>query len=418
MKQFVFFIVTILSLNSLYSQDLRDPGTNNTTSFTTILSDYGPRNFTGQGTASVFHPGIDYNIVQPSYAYEIEGGTLTLFGSLNNDLAFIVVGNWKYQHILVGRTSDYHWELREDFDNEGPVIFIRSGVKGVNLTTNSIYISSSRTVTSIKDPETNQTLIGETFIPQGTSIFIPRPSGYNGYALGNHLHLQRNANSNLNPLEFVVHQDAAVANITVTPAFKRINNGTATPFTDGIIYGNPVIIEADVNSQTDKDFDNLAISTSKDNGVTFQNLNTWHYTGAQRIQANQVVRLNTVQAINNAVTQGVYPVLDLVSREFFKYRWNTQQLKAGETVISSSSVAYPDGQYIVRHIAEDVTHHQTTEDNTVTLDNFRPYIRKVEIRRNTANGDELYTGEWRWSGTALTLSQQSPRSATENDDIW
>gem|GEM_PF-1761017 len=89
----------------------------------------------------------------------------------------------------------------------------------------------------------------------------------------------------------------------------------------------------------------------------------------------------------------------------------------------NGNAQYPDGTYQIIIRVSDVSFasnpmHTAERTVNVLFDNCRPFIQRIEIRKNTANGDLVYTGEWTWNGAALTLTQQDYSKATENDDIW
>ncbi|MFN7493688.1 MAG: PKD domain-containing protein [Cyclobacteriaceae bacterium] len=84
---------------------------------------------------------------------------------------------------------------------------------------------------------------------------------------------------------------------------------------------------------------------------------------------------------------------------------------------------YPDGKYLVRIRAKDITNFEgnveaTIRDVPVIIDNFRPYTKEVIIRKGDALGRLVYRGTWKWNGTALQLTQQTFDAAGPADKVW
>lgn len=84
-----------------------------------------------------------------------------------------------------------------------------------------------------------------------------------------------------------------------------------------------------------------------------------------------------------------------------------------------------DDLYQVTFNAFDVDYNgnpNNTASNPVVrnilIDNFRPYIKKVEIRKNNVNGSIIYSGDWNWVGSGLALNQNNSGSINSTDNIY
>ncbi len=115
--------------------------------------------------------------------------------------------------------------------------------------------------------------------------------------------------------------------------------------------------------------------------------------------------------------EGVYPIGPQVhSRDIFKYHWNSQ-----ETETASNNVLnfkYPDGLYEITATALDLTSKQGSNNAEFLVDNLRPFVKKVEIRKGSATGTLAYKGEWAWNGTSLEFSSQKFVTLYNNDDLF
>jgi PKD repeat protein len=403
----------------LFSQPtLPDPIVGTSPPYTVVSSAYGPRNTNG----TIFHLGIDYPLGKGGRANAIKSDDIILF-SMDNSLGYVIVGNWKYQHILVGEYTDngitYHnWELVADGVEN--YIFIRtgSGIVASNYTTIHAYSNTANSNTIVTDPWTKTKITIEKYVSQGDQIFASN---------NNHLDLRRSPSNDQNPFSDVLHQDATTNNITIIPSFKKFTiANNATDFTTGpitsSIYGNAIIVQAEVNATVDKDLDNLQILYSIDNGVTYNDLHSYYYTGtnhnvheADVIQPNSTIPIADYQKYT---TGGIYPQYDVFGHLFFKYIWNSLEFKTGST--NPYNGKYPDGNYKIKMLAHDVTNHVATNITDKIIDNYRPYIRKIEIYKSTFGGVKIYSGEWIWDETVkkLVFSSQNTNTITDKDDIY
>jgi PKD repeat protein len=83
---------------------------------------------------------------------------------------------------------------------------------------------------------------------------------------------------------------------------------------------------------------------------------------------------------------------------------------------------YPDGQYNVVLLARDVdydnTFNQTVSNNPVVIDNFRPIVSRVEIRKESGNGQLIYLGQWVWNAGVLNFTNPTNISGYNPSKIW
>ena len=83
----------------------------------------------------------------------------------------------------------------------------------------------------------------------------------------------------------------------------------------------------------------------------------------------------------------------------------------------NSEVLYSDGVHTLRFETEDAAGN-TDDENTsidVIVDNFRPYIKKVEVRNS--NDEVVYIGNWEWNETALEFNTQNGVALSEQETV-
>lgn len=385
MKRYgIILILNILSIFQLYSQALLpDPGSQ------TIISDFGPRNSIG----TRFHQGIDYPTALNTYRTAVEAGTIRGFGSKTQNGAMMSFGNWGYRHMQCNSTADRHWEFWTNPQNGIEYLIRRADGPNNTHTTIAIYAVAPSAVANVRDPFTGNTVAVTTQFNQGDICFAAGPYD----ASAPHLHLETRAQTE-NPLSRVTHIDTQ--NPIVNVRFFYPENGHAVQFptnNNNTLYGNSVVITADVNVINDKDL-NVVEYFNRRNSTgnnTFTSLNRWQYTGGS-LNGNNVIVLNSEAAIlrdlQNPIHGVVYPFGQTASRDYFKYGWQIQErLGTGEP-------RYPDGRYIVRVSGIDITGHRTDQDNNVIIDNNRPYVKHLVIMQGSST---LYAGDWVVSNNSL-----------------
>ena len=83
---------------------------------------------------------------------------------------------------------------------------------------------------------------------------------------------------------------------------------------------------------------------------------------------------------------------------------------------------YGDGKYHLYVKATTVTgvNHISSQftPTEIILDNFRPHIKRVEIKVGSSLGAPVYNGLWNWNGTNLILSQNTLSFPSTTDNLW
>lgn len=416
----LFFLVVFLITTTIKAQftDLPNP-INQTTTGAPIASDYGPRNY-GVNLYD-FHPGIDYTSAAHQINYLVQTGTISIIHLVpQNSVANIVIGSWKYQHVQP--TTFGNWYVYPDYGGEDACDLVITKQNGVIV---SVYGSTECQQTTYKDGSTTYPIkksienTSELNLMTGDVLTSP------------HLHLQYNVGRH-NPYEFIGYANSAATNLnnyTITNKFKYIDaSNLAQDFSSNAIYSNPIILQSYIDYSAAKDLNEVIFQISSDNS-TFSPLKNWKFNGTDAnvfydgtpsppggfIKGLNSTNLNDYEQDSR---EGIFPFLNVVSRDFYKYRLNSQTLSTGSTVLSPKSVAYPDGQYIFRFIERNCRNIEAHQDIVKIIDNFRPYIEKVEVRKGSNTGDLVYEGHWTWNGTALSFSSQTPASITDADDVY
>jgi PKD repeat protein len=85
----------------------------------------------------------------------------------------------------------------------------------------------------------------------------------------------------------------------------------------------------------------------------------------------------------------------------------------------NSDARYTDGEYdyYVRLTTADNQSHNSNFE-TLILDNFRPYVKEVVIRKENESGAMIYRGFWDWNGTQLNLFKEDYNAAGPSDNVW
>ncbi|MGC3946371.1 MAG: PKD domain-containing protein [Chryseolinea sp.] len=85
----------------------------------------------------------------------------------------------------------------------------------------------------------------------------------------------------------------------------------------------------------------------------------------------------------------------------------------------SSDARYPDGEY--NYFARVTTADNQVHDSqtqTLTLDNFKPYVQEVIVRKVNQSGPLVYRGFWSWNGSQLTLFKEKHADVNPVENIW
>jgi len=118
--------------------------------------------------------------------------------------------------------------------------------------------------------------------------------------------------------------------------------------------------------------------------------------------------------------------------------WNSR-LRAGQTETwaitnrpaaldarINSEAAYSDGKYTFRFNAYDVDYNNDPNlsaqqrEVKVVIDNFRPYIKEIIVRRNGELGGLSYHGSWKWDASSgvIFLNEITQDDIAPGENIW
>ncbi len=371
-------ILCLLSLTALSAQPtLPDPGGMTDEPFTEISgSDYGPRNFDKRTDRdSNPHKGIDYKIRDNIKGRAVEGGAVTnvQIDKKNPTASYISIGGvWSYIHIATNTLGcQIYAPGTAGVDEQGDpmpasnVVVLREEKNGVWRTTTVLGAE----VGSFKDPKTPDVKSVTTYVSSRSWVFLAHPNQQ-------HLHLQYRQGAE-NPLKYVLHSDSNTPVAVLWPKFKRIGlDGQASDFSDDIIFNTfqSLILQAGVDVTGDKDLDKVEISYLMEGDFSSATLNGWAYepaTTSGSIKSTWApagkIHISSMVPIASASEEGVYPAKNVVSLDFFKYKWDTRALNAPATGFLSaplnSMAKYPDGRYMIQMGAIDITGHTVSTDS-------------------------------------------------------
>ncbi len=393
----LFLFVLYFQING-YSQALQNPINRTNNALTGITSDFGPRFLDVDGTR--FHFGLDYGLAAQGPAYPVEAGIIGYLPNASAYLARVDVGNWRYMHCFFGTNQNGTWEIR-NAPNGYPVLIFRNSANTPPIV---VYAASDYPGSFYQENLTNYPI--SNFVTQDVVIFRAR---------NNHLHLDRGNNIFVNPLEYLPRTDVASPNTTIRLKYNASNE--AIEFPSNIIYGN-IIVESDINYGTEYDLDDVTIEVERYNLTS--GLFAWHYTGNNHMVLSNIgtgesntpqYNIRQVGNIDNILTdvrEGVFP-RDGAGRDIFKFNFNS--LIANSSV-PSANVFYKDGQYTFRVTASDISGNNNPQELVRILDNFRPYVQKVEIK---SDGIDVYKGEWEWNAAISGIKYIPNGNATSSN---
>lgn len=418
-NQFIIIIFINLFYSSVVGQNLPNPiNLQNNAYGPTINSDYGPRHHTTN-----FHYGIDYDEPTLGNAFCITNGENFSTGSLGTQNTYIQVGNWRYMHVLEGSIQNRTWELTST-----GILILRQFIDN-NLQTTQVFVDANydediyidRTVTPICTVSVSRN------VPYGVNIFKARDYGDVGEA-EDHLHFEYLTNNFTNPMQYL----ARTVNNTFTLATRYLYNvnNVATIFPNaGILYGNQVIIENDVNygiinNLNNLDFDVLNVEISND-GSAFSSIYTWRYSGPNHMVPNsssdprttirQIGSTDQLANIQSSILEGIFPMdFPANAHDFLKLYWNSQETEAGSNNLFGFK--YPDGNYQIRNTATNLTNYSKNTTNSFVLDNTMPYVKTVQVFK-TGNSTPIYDGTWIWNGSSLAFSSSNNGQLKPNDQV-
>jgi PKD repeat protein len=174
-----------------------------------------------------------------------------------------------------------------------------------------------------------------------------------------------------------------------TPAhIERFDGYTSVPYRVEFGIRNQVgeiVYPSDVKGFVQ--FDNSPINNSITDYIYDTDKDS--YTGIPEHQRNYCFRLTSLEPGNSFDDRYWNTALQLNAP------WNGES--AGVGVITESE--YPDGKYYLITIAEDAAGNgnvQNPDEQEVIVDNFMPFVEKVEIFRANKEDDCAYRREWSW----------------------
>lgn len=122
--------------------------------------------------------------------------------------------------------------------------------------------------------------------------------------------------------------------------------------------------------------------------------------------------LSPDKRVNNIQSNGVW---------FTKAPVSTQHVfsQTPTTIATHNDNAlYSDGLHTLRFETSDASGRTDAVDLELIVDNFRPYIKEVLIKKFGPYGDLIYHGKWEWSGSALQDDFLKKNDAGPQDHIW
>lgn len=122
--------------------------------------------------------------------------------------------------------------------------------------------------------------------------------------------------------------------------------------------------------------------------------------------------LSPDKRVNNIQSNGVW---------FTKAPVSTQHVfsQTPTTIATHNDNAlYSDGLHTLRFETGDASGRTDAVDLELIVDNFRPYIKEVLIKKFGPYGDLIYHGKWEWSGSALQDDFLKKNDAGPQDHIW
>ena len=387
-----------------------------------ITSDFGPRNVT---TGTPFHESIDYGQARGTLIPPVEPATIT-------DIDFNEGGyGWRmYAQNALGRERRYghmfedpgtvpqysqefelrfvsgddadgdsinryvliHWQNRAEHRAFGA---LTSRAKSFQLYDGAIPVTSGD---------------GENLWTDNQLSDFVGPVGNSGASSGPHLDLGLNR-GNLNPFAYVIHE----------PPVSEFSMSFVAPLNQGVVYHyrsgtiNKEQLNVEINTQTGLDLDMVEYYASPaSQGVIIDEahrLARFSYAG----RWGRGDRLNSAVLISALNATGINPIAGAAGRDRFTYwDWNSQanSSESGLALINSQA-KWPDGSYNLGVKTTDVNGHvvnsgsDSGENINFKIDNFRPYLERVEIIKS--NSGTKYTHEWTFDGSNLNTT--SPNSS-------
>ena len=213
---------------------------------------------------------------------------------------------------------------------------------------------------------------------------------------------------------------------------KRIGrdaSGNFSEITGNILYGKTILeARTDTYASHEKDLDEVDFFITPENGTETR---LWQvkFTGdAVNSDTGNIEVLghgsftDSENLIRQAVNEKCYPVYiseEECGLDYFKYHFYTHQRKGTNradginAVINDVNAAdgpvYPDGRYDLRINAKDIRGLEKSETASVIVDNFAPYVKKLEVFQN---GQRIYNASWDNESGELKLSPEGGERQT------
>lgn len=358
-----------------------------------------------------FHMGVDItsSSVNASFyhnVYAINSGLVTVVPSGNN--SYLQIGTIQYIHVEpAGAVLAAYNAGRNAYVNVGDLI-------GTMVIQTNIHLH-------LQEATTN-------FIAQHLSPFIDNaaPTFSSNY-ITNGVRFYRNSIVRSTPV-------ANLPNLLLNQT--QIINGTQHT----ILYNKVDIAVHAIEPQTSsngasnggqcsptriawvlRNSNNQDLITNNDFDFTTIPVNDANHTGACFHPQSAGLSAPTIQIITSSPNQATFDrYFNTGLRANTTDTWpNNNTLDA----LSNAAAQYPDGTYQLIINASDVSFANnpqvpTSRTENILLDNFRPYIEKVEVRKNNSTGTLFYEGHWTWDGSGLVFSCQSPVAITSSDIVY
>jgi parallel beta-helix repeat protein len=398
-----------------------------------VVSDFGKRDYPD----SPWHKGVDYDGDIGDHLLSLVAGDITIIYNDNYTYKFITIDNaenldFGYGHIFAdgdGATQITSGDLtfkRLEYPYEDHYAIIRE-----------VLVIGPIIYTDIQDGSVIYNGMTYTYdeYEEWWYFFeqeeIIAPLGTSGTGESNsHLHLYRfedvgvsplyHVDNTKNPLEVVVHDKP---NYTVTiDAFNHVYPGNEISSfkvkcsmdgeTQGITYSNSV-----------GDIEKVELMIKKENESSYSVIQGPDYEsyiclgGAiyneRYPSGNQITSAEDGSFTHTGITPHAYSDQggeeDGQPWDYYYFSDFATRLKesngSNSTYASINEEAmYPDGDYNVKAKLTRINDSspQFESDNfNITIDNFRPYVKAIVIKKDDEWGSTIYEGEWSWNGSEL-----------------
>ena len=399
MKKIVLIYILLLSYSNLFSQ-INWPFPNSTQQ-ANVIGSVGEYRYSSISQEHRFHKGIDITNGTEYSIHALNSGNITYAATGSATDSYVRVGTVYYWHVepkqliidgtvTSANTGDYLGEIMTN--TSGPHLHLQEANTNYLNNTLSPYIDSSTPT------------FATNYIDNGVAFY------QNGLlaTTTNHANLLLTEQVNLNGTNYKILYNKVdiVAHI--------IDQRTNSNGTGGGGQMAPYNISYDVKDVNDVSLysDEINFNAAPDNA------------GAEAAFHPQSGHPGNPSI--HIITSSPYQT------PFDRY-WNTNLKETQtETWINNTTLdanciddaLIPDGKYTIEINAYDVDFNDNPNRNAqsktidIVIDNFQPYVKKVEVRIGDENGELAYLAEWEWNGTALVFNRQLGATIYDDDDIW